>query len=152
MPGVSIILGNVPPSAEWQQEFTIPEISKYFNIEFSEDHITAQKAYNVGSGLKIPLPVLEGKHLQGAFTKTRAYHEGKLEHDLPQNTDKYWKSLSASPEQTTHSQESASVHMDITQESGGSDTDSALPSGGSDTPYEVLFSCPTEGCIKKVSS
>ncbi len=125
IPGVSTILGNVPQSAEQQQQFTIPDISKYFNFEFSEDHITVWQAYNVGSGLKIPLSVVEGKHLQSSFITTKAYHGGELEHVFPHNTDKYWKSLPVSPERTanTHQEQAAPVEVDITQESADTDSD-----------------------------
>ncbi|MCP3684946.1 MAG: hypothetical protein GY861_19975, partial [bacterium] len=82
------------------------------------------------------------------FTKTKAYHEGTLEDTIPQNTFKYWKSLSTEPLQTrAHGDDHHTVSQapDITEQMDLSDMDHE----GSDFPIENLFPCPVEGCIKK---
>ncbi len=87
---------------------------------------------------------MEGKHLQSTFIKTKAYHEGTLEDTIPQNTLKYWKSLSVEPQPTEQLvDDTVAQQADITEQSDLSDADSE----GSNYPNEKLFPCPIEGCV-----
>ncbi len=148
--GVSMILGNVPPQTEKHEQFTIPDISKYYNFQFSETEITVNKAYNIGHGLKIPISTIEGRHLQSVFVKRKAYHEGQLEDSLPQNTEKYWKTLSTDCSQGDNEEENIFVTSQGHSSTVPKDADNAdtVPDESNIFPRQ-LFSCPVDGCTKK---
>ncbi len=141
--GASLILGTIEQAPERVPQATISDISKYFNFAYTEDGITVWKAYGIGTGIKIPLSKIQGKHLNSHFTKTKAYHESTLEiNSGPESTDMFWKVQS---EETTETPIPTAVSDGSVEVSDALESESLAADGFS----SLLFSCPTEGCTRQ---
>lgn len=107
----------------------IPAISTYNNFQFTEEKITAWKAYDVGVGVEIPKKYWQHVKLQSTLTALEVFNEGQKQISPPLD-DSLWLKQVMKAEKTivdSNHDEDVSVEDETRQ-------------------YETVFACPEEGC------
>lgn len=93
--GVSIVNGLIQESegkTSGTKGFKIAGIQQMFSFEFSQEGMTAWKAYGVGLGLKVAKSTFSNKHNTATFSKIEAYHEGASETTAIEDS-RFWKKI-----------------------------------------------------------
>ena len=130
----SFIYASVSSPSSFRQA-SIPQISFYYNFEFSAYQIVAWKAYNVGNGYSIPARMWSPDKQSVATLEVMT---GSV---APPASEPSWKKISVdAPEHTHDTRRNALNHANDNEDE---DTQADVPEA---RDYMPLFYCPEEGC------